>query len=679
MDPTTERLMGGAAGAAGGGKVYVEDVFSTDLWSGNYDTTPAPININNGIDLSGSGRGGLVWTKTRYVDANSHQLYDTERGAGKPLYSNITNSEGTNAVFDSFNSNGFSLTAGSWGTDPLNGNSISQGNKYVGWTLGNQKGFFNAVKYTSTEIANVTIPHGLDSVPGMVVIKNTDRSSDWQIWHRSLSSSGIGITFGTGAAIANANIENTAPDSTNFYAKNPGYDANAVTSTLGENYIAYFFAHDDQQFGDDGNESIIKCGIYNDSSAGGEVDLGWEPQWILFKCTAFGNQWNIHDTMRGWPAEGQTQGLSPSTNTTESGVSLLNITSTGFKYPYYGAGDWVYVAIRRGPMKTPEDATKVFSAISDAGSSSPRQITTGNLVDLHISKSYSTSTYSWYWVDRLREGLYLNSAEDWQESSSQVGSTEFCYQDGIYVAAADGWSNHSPYGGPFIRYSFTRSPGFFDIVAYDGDGQPNHQITHNLNAKPELMIVKQRDAARTWAVYVSAKDESDIEVMGAGKFLKLNTDDYAVTQSGVFDTAPTPSIFTVEDNTYVNILGGDYMAYLFASLSGISKVGTYDGIGNTAKDITCEGFTSGARFILIKRIDTSGTGNWGVWDSVRGISSTGDDPFLILDHDSSQANNNDISPLNAGFTVNANNDTGGTGASGNWNINGATYIYLAIA
>ena len=71
----------GNAGAAGGA-LYVEDVFSTYLYTG----TGSAQTITNGIDLD--GEGGMVWIKTRNV-ASSHRLFDTERGVQKTIFSNL--------------------------------------------------------------------------------------------------------------------------------------------------------------------------------------------------------------------------------------------------------------------------------------------------------------------------------------------------------------------------------------------------------------------------------------------------------------------------------------------------------------------------------------------------------------------------------------------------------------
>jgi hypothetical protein len=64
MDPLTRLLMQGAAGAAGGDVLGVEDVFSTWLYTGNGSTQ----TITNGIDLD--GEGGLVWIKNRSGTTN---------------------------------------------------------------------------------------------------------------------------------------------------------------------------------------------------------------------------------------------------------------------------------------------------------------------------------------------------------------------------------------------------------------------------------------------------------------------------------------------------------------------------------------------------------------------------------------------------------------------------------
>jgi hypothetical protein len=181
-----------------------------------------------------------------------------------------------------------------------------------------------------------------------------------------------------------------------------------------------------------------------------------------------------------------------------------------------------------------------------------------------------------------------------------------------------------------------------------------------------MRIVKNRDnpSGLNWGVYHAN--------VGNTKYLTLNSTSSAQVNNEFWnDTTPTAAVFTLKDSAVVNGTGGGYtkyVAYLFATLAGVSKVGSYTGNGSS-QTIDC-GFTAGARFILIKRTDS--TGDWYVWDTVRGIVSA-NDPHLSLNTTAAEVTTNDsIDPDNSGFIVNQ-------VAATNINVNAATYIYLAIA
>lgn len=79
------------------------------------------------------------------------------------------------------------------------------------------------------------------------------------------------------------------------------------------------------------------------------------------------------------------------------------------------------------------------------------------------------------------------------------------------------------------------------------------------------------------------------------------------------------------------------------------------------------GFANGARFVMIKRINSAG--DWHVFNSARGIIA-GNDPFLRFNTGAAESTGTDlIDPLNAGFT--AVNSTG-------VNQSGGSYVFLAI-
>jgi hypothetical protein len=204
-----------------------------------------------------------------------------------------------------------------------------------------------------------------------------------------------------------------------------------------------------------------------------------------------------------------------------------------------------------------------------------------------------------------------------------------------------------------------RAPSFCDVVAYTGNNQLR-TINHNLGAVPEMMWLKRRDAADIWTVYHSA--------LGAGKRLKLHQTTAAEDDLSSFNnTAPTDSVFTINANVnQLNASGSTYIAYLFASLDGVSKVGSYTGNGST-QNIDC-GFSSGARFVLIK--GSTVAINWYVFDTERGIVA-GNDAELYLDITNAEATFRDtIDPYSSGFSLTGN---------GVINVSGETYIFYAIA
>ena len=97
----------------------------------------------------------------------------------------------------------------------------------------------------------------------------------------------------TGAANANFNGDISSVTSSSFNVSSYT-DVNASGGT----FVAYLFAHDDQSFGENGDEAIIKCGSFTEGTDV-SVDLGFEPQWLMYKCSSSSDNWYIIDSMRG--------------------------------------------------------------------------------------------------------------------------------------------------------------------------------------------------------------------------------------------------------------------------------------------------------------------------------------------------------------------------------------------
>ena len=644
MDPIARMVAAGAAGVSGSSATYVDDVFSTYVY---YGTTDPSLTITNGIDLA--GEGGLVWIKQRNGQ-REHHLFDTERGATKYLNSRSSAQEATNSeTLTSFTSSGFTL-----GDDT----QVNHPENFVSWTFRKAPGFFDVVTYTGNS-SNRTIAHNLGSVPGMIIVKQYDATRQWFVYHRSLGATyHINLDSNVSKQLGSTIWNNTEPTDTHF-----SLGTSAGLNNNNNQYIAYIFAHDDQSFGTDEDEAIIKCGSYtgNGSSTGPVIDLGFEPQFLLHKRADNSDNWIMMDSMRGLTVkEAKSPQLYPNTISDESNASgYFNVTANGFSIhttnSNYNANgeEYIYMAIRR-PNKPPTDATEVF-AIDTRGGTSPNPPTfySGFPVDLVTRRD----TYQSDWTTRTRllgydRLLQFNNTN--AENTGIQSAVSFDQQNGVGYNTGVDANNYA--------WMFKRAPGFFDVVAYNGSGTAR-LIPHNLGAVPQMFIVKRRDGIPHWQHWYYS--------LGAGGLIQTagsTPGAAATTRPHWNNTLPTATHFSVGTDGDVNNSSGEYIAYLFGSLNGISKVGEYTGTGSNV-NVDC-GFSAGARFVMIKRRD--GSGDFYIWDSLRGIVS-GNDPYFILSSDAAAVTNTDyIDPLNAGFTVTSS-------APAELNANGGTYLFLAIA
>ena len=633
--------------------VFIEDLFSTYLYTG----TAAALTINNGINES--GKGALTWIKARTYGAG-HCLFDTARGTGVRLMTNNTNGNIIdNTTLTAFNSNGFSL-----GTDSSTNINVV-GEKYVAWTFAKQPKFFDIVTYTGNGAAR-TLAHNLGSVPGCMIVKRTDTTANWATYHRSLNGGSnpqqyVILLNSTGAYSASSGSwNNTAPTSTDF-----SVGTDAAVNASGGTYVAYLFAHDAGGFPVSGGGSTngITCGTYagNGSSAGPIITLGYEPQWVLIKCfTSGATNWILMDNIRGIYTTGAASPfLNPNTFDAEATSTFALPLATGFQIGTSSSlvnssgQEYIYIAIRRGPMKTPTVGTSVFAPVTYAGTDTVTNVTTNIVPSLTVIKGRGTQ--DWFWTDMLR-GPKLNLRSNTTGAEAFDG-TVTPNNTGFTLGVSNGFTNA---GVNFISYSFLRAPSFFDEVCYTGNGVAGTIITHNLTVVPELIIVKRKNGVTNWPVYHSS--------LGPTKYLSLNLITAVDFANFWNNENPTDSRFSTDASSVVNASGGTYVAYLFATCAGVSKVGSYTGTG-ALQTVNC-GFTSGARFVLIKRTDS--TGSWFTYDSARGISS-GTDPFLYMNSSDAEVTGfNYVDTDTTGFKVTA-------AAPTSLNAVGGNYIFLAIA
>jgi hypothetical protein len=622
------------------------------------------MTIVNDIDLS--GKGGLVWQKTRGT-TGSNTLVDTVRGVNKILRSDTTGAEITSLTdfLTAFNNNGFTI-----GVD---NNLAGSGTTGVSWTFAKQPKFFDVVTYTGTG-ANRTIAHNLGSVPGCIIVKRTDTTGAWQVYHRSLANTQY-MVLNTQAAVATGATRwnSTTPTDTVF-----SVGTDATVNASGGTYVAYIFAHDSGGFGLTGTDNVISCGSYtgNGVVAGPSITLGYEPQWVLVKgSTVAGSNWFLMDNMRGMAYTLCNELYADLTAAEVAQSKTIIPTATGFNvatndaYINNSGSTYIYIAIRRGPMKVPTDATKVFKPVAYTGTGNyDFTPTIGNfVVDMvRVSKRTASETYNGTVSDRLkgaRSTLFTPrtqaeaTALDWVVQWDKQNSVGF---------GTDAAVNES--GASQILHAFSRAPSFFDEVCYTGTGTTTTQ-THNLGVPPELVICKSRSSATypDWGVWSAGNGVVNNDISG----LSLNLSAAAAYINLGYSSRFTATTFrpdTVYDSTEnsKNQSGQTYVAYLFATCPGVSKVGSYTGTGTT-QTINC-GFTGGARFVLIKRTDS--TGDWRVVDTARGMVA-GTDPYLSLNTTAAEVNANNVYTTASGFQL--------VSSDANFNANSGSYIFLAVA
>ena len=645
--------------------VYVDDVFSTALYVGNDSSQ----TITNGIDLTTNG--GMVWVKGRDI-ATEGTIIDTARGINKNLNTTSSGSQHTDPSISAFSSTGFTI------------NSIysfinDTGYNYVSWTFRKAPKFFDVVTYTGNG-GYLQVPHNLGATPGCVIIKRTDSTSDWGVWHRAGAAGG----GSDGALLLNSTAAKQSGgvafsvSSSNFAVFNS--DFTMLNSVNGASYVAYLFAHNAGGFGETGNDNIISCGAFASPSDSGlvTVNLGYEPQFVLWKQTNGTADWMICDATRGAPAPDNYggRGLRPNSSAVEDDNGRIAITPTGFKIAAFSvSSDHIYIAIRR-PHKAPTLGSQVYQTITRTGSgSSTAVLTTGITTDLLIQQARAGDGYGNRITSRPQGNKNMISYRTEGESgvySSNSNPLGWDVQLGVRIGNQNnGWDQG---GATFVNHAFKRAAKFMDVVTWVGDSQTTNADgkkvqPHNLGAAPEFIIMKGRNNEWDWWSYHNGCTRSTSGTRYQ-YVTKLNTSDAEIQLfgDGSGPVLPDASNFYLASGTQLNQAGYNYVAYCFATLAGVSKVGNYTGNGSS-QTIDC-GFTTGARFILIKRTDS--TGDWYLWDSVRGIV-TGNDPHTSPNTLGAEVTTNDsIDPANSGFIVNQVSAT-------NVNVTSAKYIFLAIA
>ena len=332
--------------------------FHTQLYTGNGSTQ----NITNNAN-AGNFKPDYIWTKAR-GDNGSHTNQDSNRGAGKQFYPNLTYQEENVQGVSAFLTNGFSL--GSNGTS--NANNVT----HVAWqwkcnggtTASNTDGTitstvqanttagFSIITYTGTGSVG-TIGHGLGVAPKMLIVKNRTTALDWAIYHKDLTDDGYVVAFNNTDAQADSGTNrwnDTAPTSSVIHI-GAGQQTNQNTN----NMVCYAFAP---------IQGYSKFGSYvgNGHVRGPFIYTGFKPAFLIVKnITNSGYDWAMTDNKRS-PINEVDKYLWPNSTGYEysgSGINLdMDYLSNGIKLrtsrseTNHNGATFIYMAFAENPFVT---------------------------------------------------------------------------------------------------------------------------------------------------------------------------------------------------------------------------------------------------------------------------------------------------------------------------------------
>jgi len=256
-------------------------------------------------------------------------------------------------------------------------------------------------------------------------------------------------------------------------------------------------------------------------------------------------------------------------------------------------------------------------------------------------------------------GFEVDASSDWN-SLNESGANIVAWN---WKANGSGVSNTD---GSITSTVSANTDAGFSIVSFTATGSNPSTIGHGLGVAPDLIILKVRNSGTgDWLVYHhenTSAPETDYLVLHS----TLGTSDYPVWA----DTAPTSSVFSL--GTYSqNVNGYTFIAYCFAEVEGFSKFGSYTGNNSNDGPFVYTGFRPA--FLLVK--DANTTGYWPIYDSAR-MSYNAIKEYVMTNSSNAETSlgTENVDFLSNGFKLRANNAN-----SGQNNVSGNTYIYMAFA
>jgi len=327
-----------------------QDYFNTVLYTGT-GSTQSITGVGFAPDFS--------WFKGRNL-AEAHNIVDSVRGDNLRLRPNVTTAEAVATVTldsDGFtlgtqtetNNNGSSFVAWNW---KAGGTGVSNTDGSITSSVSaNTDAGFSVVTYTGNATAGATVGHGLLSAPEMIILKNRDRSSDFQVYHKDVTPNAAPTHVvwlnATSGRQDQSRFNDTTPTSSVFYI-----GPNTAENENGEDFVAYCFHSVD---------GYSKVGKYtgNGSADGAFIYTGFRPAWVLIKRVDSSGSWHIIDDKRLGYNDSNRVLLSNTSDVEQTNYSVQerDILSNGFKMRDSNSGTnasggaYIYLAFAQSPFK----------------------------------------------------------------------------------------------------------------------------------------------------------------------------------------------------------------------------------------------------------------------------------------------------------------------------------------
>jgi hypothetical protein len=658
--------------------IYVNGVEITDYTTQTTGSQNATgfINNTNGHNIGRSGAGSQYFdgymTEVNFVDGqaltpSSFGEYDTITGVWKPK--KYTGTYGTNGAYLNFSDNSAS-TAATIGKDYSgNGNNWTPNNISV--TAG--------VTYDSMIDSPTSFPDGSTGRGNYATLNPLDVSISQ-------------LTLSAGNLIATQPSTGTSRGASSTFRVLTGkwYFEGTTTVTSGtQGAIA---------IADNANASTT-YGIYK--RGGSTVGLSGSPTFatytngdvigVAFDADARTVSFYKNNTLQGTGGYTYT-----GTDPVGSRVTVDSADSTGAWQLNFGQRPFTYTPpsgfkalnTQNLPDATIKNGASYMAATLYTGNATVRSITNGgnNTIgttfqpDFVWIKSRTPTAWSHELFDSLRGALnYLSTnltAADQVEATSLTAFNSNGFSTGVWAPINGsgeslvawqwnaGGSTVTNTSGSISAQVRANPTAGFSIVTYTGTGAAA-TIGHGLGVAPSMIIIKNRQATTSWAVYHVS--------VGANQQLLLNSTNAISADTQGFTATPSSTVFSVGTgaamDTNQTTGGGQHVAYCFSAVAGYSAFGSYTGNASTDGPFVFTGFRP--RWLMIKNSSSAGD-DWILFDSSRDTYNVTN---LNLRANTSGAEStqsaNYLDFLSNGFKIR------GTSAG---TINASqTYIYMAFA